>query len=216
MDNDNDLRSAVLAEMDWDPSVTSAHIGVTAYGGVVTLTGHTETYPEKHAAEQAATRVKGVKGIASEIEVRLPVETRRSDEDIAAAVLDRMAWDVSIPKDAVMVRVERGWVTLTGQVDYYFQKSASETDIRHLMGVAGVSNHVTIKPQVSVGDISDGIMHALHRSWFFDPSTIRVSAAGGHVTLSGTARTFHDKQVAAATAWAAPGVTAVKNDLAVL
>ncbi len=216
MSNDNDLQRAVLAELHWDPSVTAAHIGVAAHGGVVTLTGHVQAYPEKHAAEMAASRVKDVKAVAEELEVRLPFDIKRSDEDIAGAALDRMAWDVSIPKDAVKVRVEHGWVTLTGEVDHYYQKNAPEQDIHHLFGVLGVSNQVTIKPQVDTGGISDGIMHALHRSWFFDPSTIQVSAMGGHVTLTGTARSAHDRQVAAATAWASPGVTNVENDLAVV
>jgi osmotically-inducible protein OsmY len=214
--NDSDLQKAVLAELHWDPSVTAAHIGVTAHSGVVTLTGHVQTYPEKHAAESAANRVKGVKATAEELEVRLPFETKRSDEDIAAGAIARMAWDVSIPKDAVKVRVEKGWVTLSGEVDWYFQKDAPEQAVRRLFGVLGVSNQITIKPQVNTANISDDIMHALHRSWLFDPQTIRVSAVGGHVKLTGTAHSPYDKQVAATTAWAAPGVTGVENDLAVI
>jgi len=130
----------------------------------------------------------------------------------AAAALDRMAWDVSIPKDVVKVPVEKGWVTLSGQVDHYYQKNAPERDIHRLFGVLGVSNRIKIKPQVNTGEISDDITHALHRSWFFDPQTIRVNAVGGHVTLTGTAHSPHDKQVAVSTAWAAPGVTNVEND----
>ena len=216
MSNDNQLQQAVQAELRWEPSVTAAHIGVTAHGGVVTLTGHVETYPEKHAAEMAATRVKGVKAVAEELEVRLPFETKRSDEAIAGAAIERLSWDVSIPKDAVHVKVEKGWVTLSGQVDYYYQKNAPEQDIRRLIGVIGVSNQITIAPKANAGDISDDIMHALHRSWFFDPQTIQVSAVGGHVKLTGTASSAHDKEVAASTAWMAPGVTSVQNELAVL
>ena len=216
MINDSQLQKAVQAELEWEPSVTAAHIGVAAQSGVVTLTGHVETYPEKHAAEMAATRVKGVKAVAEELEVRLPFETKRSDEAIAAVAIERLSWDVSIPKDAVKVKVEKGWITLSGQVDYYYQKNAPEQDIRPLMGVIGVSNHITIKPQVNTGNISDDIIHALHRSWFFDPNTIRVTAVGGHVKLEGTATSAHDKDVAASTAWMAPGVTSVENDLAVI
>jgi len=213
---DSELQDAVQAELKWEPSVTAAHIGVTAHGGVITLTGHVETYPEKHAAEMAATRVKGVRAVAEELEVRLPFETKRTDEAIAAAAIERVSWDVSIPKDAVLVRIEKGWVTLTGQVDFYYQKNAPEQDIRHLIGVIGVSNQITIKPLANAGDISDDIMHALHRSWFFDPQTIQVSAVGGHVKLTGTASSAHDKGVAASTAWMAPGVTSVQNELAVI
>ena len=216
MDNDRQLQQAVQAELKWVPGVTAAHIGVTANAGVVTLTGHVAAYPEKHAAEMAATRVKGVKAVAEELEVRLPFETKRSDEAIAAAAIERLSWDVSIPKDAVMVSVQEGWVILSGQVDYYYQKSAPEMEIRSLIGVIGVSNHITIKPQANAGDISDDIMHALHRSWFFDPNTIQVDVVGGHVKLTGTAASAYDKEVAASTAWMAPGVTNVENDLAVL
>lgn len=216
MTNDSQLQQAVQAELKWEPSVTAAHIGVTAHAGVVTLTGHVETYPEKHAAEMAATRVKGVKAVAEELEVRLPFETQRSDEAIAAAAIERLSWDVSVPTDTVQVKVENGWVTVSGQVDYYYQKNAPEQDIRPLIGVIGVSNQITIKPQVDAGNISDNIMHALHRSWFFDPKTIQVSVVGGRVKLTGTANSAYDKEVAASTAWMAPGVTNVENDLAVL
>ncbi len=216
MNDDNDLQRAVLAELHWEPAVTAAHIGVAAHGGVATLTGHVQSYPEKHAAEMAASRVKGVKAVAEELEVRLPFDIKRSDEDIAGAALDRMAWDVSIPSDAVKVRVEHGWVTLTGEVDHYYQRNAPEQDIRHLFGVLGVSNQVTIKPQVDTSGLSDSIVHALHRSWFFDPSTIQVSATGGHVKLTGTAHSYSDKQAAGDAAWAAPGVTNVENALAVV
>jgi osmotically-inducible protein OsmY len=216
MKTDSQLQQAVLAELKWAPSVTAAHIGVAAHAGVITLTGHVETYPEKHAAEEAAIRVKGVKAVAEEIEVRLPFETKRSDEAIAAAAIERLSWDVSIPKDAVMVKVEKGWVTISGQVDHYYQRSAPEYDIRSLIGVMGVSNQITIKPQVDASDISENIMHALHRSWFFDPKTIQVNFIGGHVKLTGTATSYHDKEVAASTAWMAPGVTSVDNKIAVL
>lgn len=216
MTNDSQLQQSVQAELKWEPSVTAAHIGVTAHAGVVTLTGHVETYPEKHAAEMAAIRVKGVKAVAEELEVRLPFETKRSDEAIAAAAIERLSWDVSIPKDAVKVKVEKGWVTVSGQVDYYYQKNAPEREIRPLIGVTGVSNQITIKPQANAGDISDEIMHALHRSWFFDPKTIQVDVVGGRVKLTGTAASAYDKEVAASTAWMAPGVTNVENDLAVL
>ncbi len=215
MSQDNALQEAVLAELRWDPSVTAAHIGVAANAGVVTLTGHVESYAEKQAAEMAARQVRGVKAVAEEIEVRLPFGTERSDDEIAAAAVDRLAWDVAIPCDAVKIKVEKGWVTLTGEVDWYFQKEAAEQDVRRLFGVVGVSNQISIKPRVNLSNISDDIMHAMNRSWFFDPKTITVSAHGGKVRLTGTVNSLHDRQVAAATAWAAPGVTEVENDIVV-
>jgi osmotically-inducible protein OsmY len=216
MFNDSQLQQAVLAELKWEPSVTAAHIGVTARGGVVALTGHVESYVEKHAAETAAGRVKGVKAVAEEIEVRLPLEKKRGDEEIAAAALGRLSWDVSVPRDAVKIKVEKGWITLTGEVDWHYQTQAAEQDVRGLLGVLGVSNQTTIKSRIDVSTLSDDITHALHRSVFFDPKEVTVSAQGGKVTLTGTVRSWHDRQVAASTAWAAPGATAVENHISIM
>jgi osmotically-inducible protein OsmY len=216
MFNDSQLQQAVLAELKWEPSVTAAHIGVTARGGVVALTGHVESYVEKHAAETTAGRVKGVKAVAEEIEVRLPLEKKRGDEEIAAAALGRLSWDVSVPRDAVKIKVEKGWITLTGEVDWHYQTQAAEQDVRGLLGVLGVSNQTTIKSRIDVSTLSDDITHALHRSVFFDPKEVTVSAQGGKVTLTGTVHSWHDRQVAASTAWAAPGATAVENHISIM
>jgi osmotically-inducible protein OsmY len=216
MSNDSQLQQAVLAELKWEPSITAAHIGVTAKAGVVALTGHVESYMEKRAAESAAGRVKGVKAVAEEIEVRLPFGTKRGDEEIAAAAIERLSWDVSVPRDAVKVKVEKGWVTLSGEVDWYYQKQAAEQDVRGLFGVVGVSDQTTIKPRINVSSLSDDITHALHRSVFFDPKEVTVSAKGGNVTLTGTVHSWHDRQVAASTAWGAPGATSVENDIAIM
>ncbi len=140
---------------------------------------------------------------------------QRGDDDIAAAALNRLAWDASVPRDAIHLEVEKGWVTMTGNVNWHFQKDAAERAIRPLVGVVGISDQVVIKPQLNATDISDNIMHALHRSWFFDPATIRVSAQGGNVRLTGTVTSWHDRRVAAETAWAAPGATNVENDITV-
>ena len=215
MSQDRELQQAVLDEFIWEPSVTAGHIGVTANAGVVTLSGHVDSYAKKHAAETAARRVKGVRAVAEEIEVRLPFETKRSDEEIAAAAIERLSWNVSVPRDSVQVKVEQGWVTLTGQVDWWYQKDAAEHDIRPLLGVVGVSNLATIKQRVNTAGLSDDITHALHRSWFFDPEEVHVRAEGGKVVLTGTVHSFHEREVAAQTAWAAPGATMVENDLAV-
>lgn len=209
--HDSKLQQAVLAELEWEPSVNPAHIGVTADAGVVTLTGHVADYMQKHAAEAAASRVRGVKAVAEELEVKLPFDARRGDEDIAAAAVDRLGWDVSIPRDAVRIKVEHGWVTLSGEVDWWFQGQAAERAIQHMHGVVGVSNGITIKPTVNTAGLSDDITHALHRSWFFDPQTVQVTAQHGRVRLTGTVHSQHDRQVAAETAWAAQGATDVQN-----
>ena len=216
MTTDSQLQQAVLAEFNWEPSVNAGHIGVTAKDGVVTLSGHVDSYANKQAAENAARRVRGVKALAEEIEVRLPFETKRTDAEIAAAAIERLSWNVSVPKDSVTVKVEKGWVTLTGQVDWWFQKDEAEQDIKPLRGVIGVSNQTTITPRVDTATLSDDITHALHRSWFFDPSKVHVRAEGGRVVLTGSVNSFNERQVATQTAWAAPGATMVENDLSVL
>ena len=216
MSQDSQLQQSVLAAFKWEPSVSAGHIGVTANDGVITLSGHVGSYAEKHAAEVAARQVRGVRAVAEEIVVSLPSGTRRSDEDIAAAAITRLAWNVSVPVDAVQVKVEKGWVTLTGQVDRWYQRNAAEHDVRPLLGVVGVTNRVAIKPVGATGCLSDDIVHALHRSWFFDPTTIQVHANGGRIVLSGTARSITERQVAAATAWAAPGATSVENNIVVV
>ena len=216
MSQDSKLQQAVLSELDWEPSVTAAHIGVTARGGVVTLTGHVESFIEKHAAETAARRVKGVKAVAEEIEVKLPFQRKRGDDDIAAAAIERLSWDSSVPADAVKVVVDKGWVTLNGQVDWHYQKEAAEQDVRSLHGVVGISNPTTLKPRIDVSNVSDDIVHALHRSWYYDPDAVKVSADGGKVRLTGTVHSWHERQVAAATAWAAPGASSVENNIVVV
>jgi osmotically-inducible protein OsmY len=214
VNNDHQLKTDVLAELAYEPSISADHIGVTAKDGTVTLSGHVDTYWQKMAAETAAGRVKGVKALAEENEVRLPLHIRHGDDEIASAALNRMAWDVSMPRDAVKVKVEKGHVTLTGSVGQYYQKDAAAWDIRPLMGVTGVTNQITVKPQPDSLTISDDIRHALHRSWMFDEN-IKVSATGGKVHLTGKVDNWHNRELASATAWAAPGTTSVSNDISV-
>jgi osmotically-inducible protein OsmY len=216
MKTDSQLQKSVQDELAWEPSVTAAHIGVAAKDGVVTLSGHVTTYSEKYAAEKAVGRVKGVKAVAEELEVRLPFETKRTDDDIAAAAIQRLDWDTSVPSDSVKVHVEKGWLTLTGQVDWKYQKDAAHDDLRPLSGVVGMSDQITLKPRPSAMDISSDIRNALHRSWSFSKDNVLVSATGGSVKLTGTVPTYGDKFVAGETAWCAPGVTKVVNDIAVV
>jgi len=190
-------------------------IGVTAENGTVTLTGHVHSYSQKHAAEMATGRVKGVKAVAEEIEVRLPYEIKRDEADIATAAVNRLAWDTGTPRDAVKVKVERGRITLSGQVEWHFQKEAAEREVRNLMGVLGVSNQITIKPHVDTANLQDDIQLALQRSIFFQPENVHVSAQGGRVKLTGTVNSWLDRRTAGSTAWAAPGATVVENDLIV-
>ncbi len=215
MFHDSELQKSVLEELSWEPSVTAAHIGVTAKAGVVTLSGHVDSFANKYAAERAARRVKGVLAVAEEIEVHLPSDAKRSDDEIAAAAIERLAWDVSIPRDAVKVKVEKGFVTLTGEVLSFYQREAAQQDVRRLFGVTSVANLIAIKARPDAISISEDIAQALHRSWF-DPRTVKVSAEGGRVRLTGTVHSPYERRVATATAWAAPGATSVENDLAII
>jgi len=214
MSADRQLQEAVHAEFLWEPTVNAAHIGVSASDGIVTLTGQVPDYLAKLAAEHAAARVRGVKAVAQEIKVVLPGQPDHGDETIARAAIDRLRWEVTVPGDAIKVEVEDGWIKLTGQVEWHFQKDASEAVVRGLRGVVGVSNRITIKPHVNVADISHDIGKALHRSWF-DPSNITVSAEGSKVILKGTVHTPADKWKASTIAWASPGITDIENDLVV-
>ncbi len=216
MSQDDQLKRAILAELDWEPSVAAAHIGVAATAGVITLTGHVESFAEKCGAEAAVLRVRGVKAVVQEIEVRLPQDMKRSDPDIAAAAVQRLSWDSSIPPRSVTVEVENGWVSLSGEVAYYYQQQAAEDDIHRLLGVVGVSNGITVKAKLNARVIRDDIIHALKRSWFSNPKTVTVETDGGIVHLTGTVDSWHNWHLAQEIAWAAPGATAVENDIEIL
>lgn len=215
MTHDDKLKKAVLAELDWEPSVTAAHIGVSAEDGTVTLTGQVESYGQKHAAEMAAGRVKGVKAIAEEIEVRLPFQIKRNDADIATAVADRISWDTAVPRDKVKIKVEGGWVSLSGELDWQYQRDRVEREIRNLLGVIGISNNITIKEHVDTDDLEDDIQRALHRSVFFQPDKVHVTVKDGHVKLTGKVDSWQDRRTAGSTAWSAKGVKSVDNELVV-
>jgi osmotically-inducible protein OsmY len=215
MITDERLTQDVAAELAWDPSVTATDLGVTAKDGIVTLTGHVTSFAQKHAAEIAARRVNGVMALAEEISVELPFEHRRTDEDIAAAVVNRLGWDASIIPDTVTAQVQDGWVSLDGAVDWNFQRDAAALDVRSLLGVVGLSNRITIKPRANAHDIALGIKGALGRSWFFDPKRVGVDVHGDRVRLTGSVHTEHERRLAALMAWNSPGVAMVENDLAI-
>jgi osmotically-inducible protein OsmY len=212
--SDSSLQQAVADELQWEPSVNAAHIGVTAKNGVVTLTGDVSSYAEKWAAERAAGRVIGVKGVAEEIKVRYPFD-KVDDTDIAQKALQVLSWDIEVPASKVMVKVENGWVTLTGTVDWHFQRSAAEADVRKLKGVIGVANDIVIKPSVQASDVRAKIQAAFERNADIEDDDITVTVDGGKVTLSGHVDTWSQDSLAVDTAWAAPGVTNVDDRLTV-
>jgi osmotically-inducible protein OsmY len=213
--NDKTLRQIVIDELDFEPRIDAAHIGVTAEGGVITLTGHVGSYAEKIAAEEAVRRVKGVKAIAEEIEVRYPFAKKTADDEIAKRAVHILEWDSSIPKNRVEIKVQRGWITLSGEVDWYFQKQAAEHAVRKLTGIVGVNNMISIKQTVQSGDVRKRIEEAFKRNAELEADGIRVSVSDGKVTLEGKVKAWYERNVAEQAAWAAQGVRAVEDHIQV-
>ena len=218
MKTNSELQRDVLEELNWAPSITAGEIGVTARDGVITLTGEVPSYFEKIEAEDVAGRVAGVMAIAEELKVKLPSYNERTDTDIATSVLNALAWNAGVPNDIAKVRVENGWVTLTGEVEWYFQKMAAANAVHHLMGVKGVTNAITIHPKMTAtaNEIKTTIENAFKRTAILDAQKISVTVNDGKVTLKGNTNTWKEKNDAREYAWAARGVSSVENDIVVL
>jgi len=216
MKSDVELRRDVLDELEWEPSIDAAQIGVTTREGVVTLAGTAKSYSEKLKAERVTKRVLGVKAIANDIEVRLPGTHERTDSDIARVAVDALKWRASVPEGRIKVAVGKGWVTLEGEVDWQYQKDVALEAVHHLVGVKGVTNLITVKPRVSATEVKSRIEAAFRRSAELDAQKIRVETKDGKVTLHGQLQSWAERDEAERTAWAAPGVTQVENFIAIV
>ena len=212
---DLEIKKNVEAELNWEPSVNAAQIGVAVKDGVVTLSGRVDSYWEKVTAERAAARVEGVRAVANELEIHLPFSSERTDEDIARAAVNRLEWSVSVPRDRIKVKVSKGWITLEGNVDWQFQKTAAEEAVRNLVGVKGVLNHIDVKPQVSSTEVKSAIQEALKRSAEVDANRIAVETEGDKVILRGRVRSWFEREEAERAAWRAPGVRRVDNRITI-
>ncbi|MFC5525370.1 BON domain-containing protein [Rhodanobacter ginsengisoli] len=212
--DDKLLQQNVIDELDFEPSIDSADIGVTAERGVITLSGHVPSYTQKVAAERAAWRVKGVKAIAQEIQVRFPGDKKSNDDEIAQRAIDILAWTSSVPHDSVHVKVQNGWVTLMGEVGWNYQREAAETSIRRLSGVLGVTNDIALTPAVQSADIVERINNALKRQAEVEASRIRVFVRdGGRVSIEGEVDNWEERRAVERAAWSAPGVRMVEDHL---
>jgi osmotically-inducible protein OsmY len=211
--NDKLLRQQVIDQLDWDPSINSAHIGVAVDQGVVTLTGHVATYLEKIAAEKVARGVKGVRAIVQEMKVQLAGDHPIDDEEIARQALTAIGFNSMIPAEAIQVKVAQGWVTLSGQVDWQYQRTAVELDVRKLRGVVGMTNAITLRPRPYTTDLERRIREALERDAALDAKAIRIKIEGERVTLDGTVDCWRDRDLVERAVWAAPGVRAVEDHL---
>lgn len=212
--NDRELRQNVIDELEFEPSIDATDIGVAAETGVITLTGHVSSYAQKMAAERAVWRVKGVKAIAQEIKVRIPGDKKRDDDEIAQRAINILAWNSLIPRDSIHVRVQNGFVTLSGQVDWNFQRRAAEADIRKLAGVAGVINEITLKPSIEPVDVKQRITDALKRHAEIEARDIRIEVRDGDtVSLEGEVDNWDERQAVVNAAWSAPGVRSVDDRL---
>lgn len=213
---DQDIERDVLTELRWDARLQPNNIAVSVRDGVVTLAGWVDSYNKKWAAERAVHRIRGVRAVANDIEVRLPVDAQRPDPDIAAAAVRALQWDTFMPADQIQVTVSNGWVTLRGEVEWEYERRAAEHAVRRLTGVRGVTNLITVRPKRPTPEqLRRQIEEALVRSAETDAENINVAVDGDTVILTGRVRSWVERQEAERVAWSAPGVAAVDNRIVV-
>lgn len=212
---DGALRQDIIDELEFEPSIDAAHIGVAVENGVVTLTGHVATYAQKATVEDVVRRVKGVKGIAQEIEVRPLGSHQTADDEIARRALNMINWNTVVPDGTVQVKVQNGWVTLTGKVEWNYQKVAAVEAVKGLAGVAGLVNEIEVKPHASTQDVQKRIEDALKRNAEVEAKAIKVKVVDDKVTLEGRVEAWSERRAAERAAWSAPGVRIVDDRITV-
>ncbi|OWT74688.1 MULTISPECIES: BON domain-containing protein [unclassified Achromobacter] len=213
--DDKTLQQDVTDELNFEPGVNAAHIGVAVDRGIVTLSGHVGSYLEKMATERAVGRVRGVRGIAEELQVRYPNDKRAADDQIAERALNILAWYAGVPGGAVQVQVQKGWVTLTGAVSSGYQRFNAETAVQRLHGVTGITNQIRIKPTAVAGDVHKVIEEALRRNAELNARKVRVTIDGSRAVLEGAVGSWRERAAVERAAWSAPGVMAVEDRITV-
>ena len=215
MKTDAEIKNDVLDELAWQPNIDETKIGVIVEDGVVTLNGVVDNYTKKVAAEKAVKAVKGVKAVALDIDVKYGTDYKKTDKEIAKAVVNALAWDTSVPEDKVAIKVEDGWVYLSGELKWFYQKDAAKKAVENLLGVKGVVNSIQIKQALEPFQIKDRITKAFERSADVNARNVSVAVDGHTVTLRGTVNSIAEKEEAQRAAYFAPGVYEVKNELKV-
>ena len=212
---DSGIKNDVLSELKYEPSVKSTDIGVLVQDGAVTLNGFVTTYGEKWHALRAAKRVSGVRAVADDIKVKLIGSHDRTDGEIAASAADHLGWSMAVPAGKVDITVRDGWITLNGKVEWWYQKSAAESSVHFLAGVKGVTNLITVNSKAMASEIETSINKAFARNALLESNKIKVKTTENNVTLTGTVRTYAEKEEAERVAWAAPGVYSVDDKIKV-
>ena len=215
MKTDAEIKNDVLDELAWQPNIDENQIGVIVENGVVTLSGVVNNYSKKLAAEKAAKNIEGVKAVALDIEVKYGVDFKKTDKEIAKAIVDAYEWNSSIPEDEIQIKVENGWVFLTGEVQWEYQKNAAKKAIEGLVGVRGINNSITLKNSIKPKEVKSQIKRAFHRMATLDSNDIILETHGNTVTLRGKVHSIKEKEDAESAAYNAPGVFVVKNELKV-
>jgi osmotically-inducible protein OsmY len=215
MKTDSLLKQDIAAELDWDPAVNADHVGVAVGDGVVTLTGHVTSYTQKRAIQKAVRRVSGVKAIALDVEVCIAPIHRRDDTDIAASAEVALRWHAELPADAISVTVDKGWITLQGEVDWDYQRKSAERVVRGLQGVVGLCNDIMLRKKVVAGDVAERIRQALARRVERESRGLTVHVNDNVVTLRGKVHTWQERDAARGAAASAAGVTEVVDELSI-
>ena len=215
MKSDAQLKKDVEAELEWEPSINATQVGVAVKDGVVTLSGHLDTFVEKYEVEKVVQRVAGVRAVAVEIDVKLAAGSARSDSEIAHAVETAFKWNSSVPVERIQVKVEKGWVTLSGEVDWEFQRAAAANVVRPMVGVMGVKNGIMLKPRTTPDNIAKLIRDALTRQAEREAKSIAVQVNDSTVVLRGSVHSMAERLAAQSAAWSAPGIARVDNELSI-